>query len=650
MNFKYFIALLILFGTMTISVPVSLAVDVQFENEANQLKAINVFKGSEKGLELNREPTRLEGGIMFVKLLGAESEALENNYDHPFTDVPDWGSPFVGYLYRMGYTSGVSETEFGSNDLMQAKSYVTFLLRALDYDDQSGDFSWNNAVEKALTIQMISDEVKSLLDSEVFLRDHLAKLSLDALKTPVKGKNETLARVLVNQGVIAENVASDLGLLDPSSMTQANNQTVSSQNIAIEDVLKTIKGVSNYVDVGDLRYYRPLTKEELSGIPYDGLDEMTTYHNDYTKDLLKASNDSIDWDAWMKIEWGKFDWNDNSHGENLAFDDYWQDYDGNSPATAGSYAKTFGLRLPTEEELKQVFSSFDIGPEEDHGWPAGYYWTGDIDSGDSEVHRFVDTANIMGQAYNDTRDYFVILVEELTEKTDSDQMNKKSPELKTQGQNIYASNEKLPGMQDIPGVANSISVDGVLIYRPLTSKEAEDLIGRQKYDFSIPGKYGYSVEKVDEYTVTLTEEMENYEKINSAIDWTAWFEINWPLYDNDIALISDGPGSEYGGDFSANDGDILNLYYDQNMSITPKYLLDKLLEAYPGGELTAVFGWPTNHSYATSTTDEFGNIYTTSLYIESSRINIGPYDPSYISLTNYNDIDDDKLTESSLQQ
>lgn len=645
MNFKYFIVALILIGIMVISEPVSLAGDVQFENEANQLKAINVFKGSEKGLELNREPTRLEGGIMFVKLLGAESEALENNYDHPFSDVPDWGSPFVGYLYKMGYTSGVSETKFGSYDLMQAKSYMTFLLRALDYDDQSGDFSWNNAVEKALTIQMISDEVKSLLDSEVFLRDHLAKLSLDALKTPMKGKDETLAKTLVNQGVIAENIADNLGLLNPTRMTMANNQTIS-----IKDVLKTIEGVSNYVDIGDLRHYRPLTKTELSGIPYDGLDTMSIYHNDYTKSLLKEARSDIDWDAWMEIEWGKFDWNDKSHGDNLSFDDYWQDYDGNSPATAGTYAKTFGLRVPTEAELKSLFNAFKVGPEEDYGWPGGYYWTSDVSSDDDAFHKFVDTSNNMGQVYNDTRDYFVIIVEDISSDTDADQMKKNSPSMTKQEQDIFASSEKLPGMVDIPGVANSISVDGVLIYRPLTTKEVENLIGNQMYDYSVPGKYGYSEEKLDDYTVTISEEIEKYKLANPNIDWEAWFELNWPLFDNNTDVLTNGPGTEYEGDFSVNDGHILELYYDQNMTITPKYLLNRLLEAYPDGQISEVFGWPTNHSYITSTTDEFGNVYTTSLFIESSRIHIGYYDPSYISLTNYDDIEYEKLTESSLMR
>ena len=40
----------------------------------------------------------------------------------------------------------------------------------------------------------------------------------------------------------------------------------------------------------------------------------------------------------------------------------------------------------------------------------GYYWTIDISSEGEDYHRFVDSLNNMGQQYNDTRDYFVMLV------------------------------------------------------------------------------------------------------------------------------------------------------------------------------------------------------------------------------------------------
>ncbi len=583
---------------------------------------------------------------MFVKLLGAESEALENNYPHPFEDVPEWGSPFVGYLYKMGFTSGISDTEFGSNDKMQAKSYMTFLLRALDYDDQSGDFSWNDAIAKSKDINMIDAALKADLNSQVFLRDHLAKISLDALKTPMKDKETTLVKELVDNNVISNVLANDLHLLEPATTSNRNESMTASETTKIDKVLNTIDGVINYKDIGEKRFYRPLTEAELVGIQYDALESMDIYHNEYTINELKNKYKDIDWDAWMQIKWGKFDWNNNNHGSNLAHDDYWQDYDGNSPATAGTYASSLSLRVASEDELKILFNSFEAGPTEDLGWPSGYYWASDYTTDGNEYHRFVDTLNIMGQQYNDTRDYFVILVNDNVQENSNDEMMKKTPLLPDTEGAIVASSQKLKGMKDIPGVANSISVNGVLIYRPLTTEETVAMLGETKYDFSIPGKYGYSDKKIDEYTVTLEEQKTAYALKNPNINWDTWFELEWPIYDNSLDPVNAGPGLDYAGDYTVLDVDVAVMYTESELIYTPKYLFDTLIEAYPNGEMTSTFGWPTNYDYITSSRDEFGNVYTTSLYIESSRVNLGVYDPCYISFVNYSDVIYEKLTES----
>ena len=58
-------------------------------------------------------------------------------------------------------------------------------------------------------------------------------------------------------------------------------------------------------------------------------------------------------------------------GDNLSFDDYWEDYDGSTSATVGTYGAAFGLRAPTEEELRCSSRVLSVGPEEDLGWPHG---------------------------------------------------------------------------------------------------------------------------------------------------------------------------------------------------------------------------------------------------------------------------------------
>jgi hypothetical protein len=159
-----------------------------YENEASMLKQIGVFQGTGKGFELDRAPTRLEGAIMFVRLLGAENSAKKSNTPHPFGDVPAWGSAYVGYLYANGLTNGISSTEFGSEDMLNAQSYLTYMLRALDYNDADGDFSWALAVEKSRDVGLIDSAFVTKLNNNKFLRDHVAAISYLALKQNRKGR------------------------------------------------------------------------------------------------------------------------------------------------------------------------------------------------------------------------------------------------------------------------------------------------------------------------------------------------------------------------------------------------------------------------------------------------------------------------------
>ncbi len=199
-----------------------------YDNEANMLKEIGVFKGTDQGFELDRAPTRLEGAVMFVRLLGAESEAKTNDADHPFLDVPEWGSPYIGYLYSNGLTNGISSTEFGSNNVMNAKSYLTFMLRALNYSDANGDFSWALAVEKSNEIGLIDNAFKTDLMNNEFLRDHVAGISYLSLKQNMKDMTTSLSNKLVNDGAFSKDAAISMGVIEGEmSNNYANGSALS---------------------------------------------------------------------------------------------------------------------------------------------------------------------------------------------------------------------------------------------------------------------------------------------------------------------------------------------------------------------------------------------------------------------------------------
>ena len=74
-------------------IPISAA-----ENEANALYSLGLIKGyddSGKDFRLANKLTRAESIVQVVRFLGAEKEALANNYKLPFDDVPDWAYNYM---------------------------------------------------------------------------------------------------------------------------------------------------------------------------------------------------------------------------------------------------------------------------------------------------------------------------------------------------------------------------------------------------------------------------------------------------------------------------------------------------------------------------------------------------------------------------
>lgn len=193
---------------------------------AQRLSALGVFKGSNKGFELDRKPTRTEAAVMFVRLLGKETEALNQQLKSPFTDVDEWVSPYIGWMYEHKLTTGIGNNLFGSKKDANAQMYITFLLRALGYTEENGDFSYSNPFPLALSTGMLSYEemyvpVTAVTLENRFLRSFdrgdLAVLSYRALQCKTKGQNKELIRTLIADGSILESSLSSAGLSRYSS-------------------------------------------------------------------------------------------------------------------------------------------------------------------------------------------------------------------------------------------------------------------------------------------------------------------------------------------------------------------------------------------------------------------------------------------------
>ena len=161
------------------------------QKSAEALRELDLFRGTDKGFELERPMTRAEAAAMLVRFLGAEGKALNGNFTHPFTDVPKWADKYVGWLYQSGLTKGISKTLYGSQNSVTAWQYATFITRALREDENiPGDL-------------ITEDDINTIDKEKKFLRGDAAIMSLRALGCTYSknGNWRTLADVCIERGL-----------------------------------------------------------------------------------------------------------------------------------------------------------------------------------------------------------------------------------------------------------------------------------------------------------------------------------------------------------------------------------------------------------------------------------------------------------------
>ena len=183
---------------------------------ADALHGAGMFEGSTvpygSGYELERTPTRTEGIIMLLRLLGEIEEASQ--FQDPsvtFADVPKWALPFVSFAYHKGYTAGrgvnaEGQVVFGATDPLTPRDYITFTMLALGYTGE--DFTWKNAVSDVRDMGILTDGEAALLSEKPFLRAQVVYVSWVALFTKTAGEESTLLDSLISMGVI-DQAASD---------------------------------------------------------------------------------------------------------------------------------------------------------------------------------------------------------------------------------------------------------------------------------------------------------------------------------------------------------------------------------------------------------------------------------------------------------
>lgn len=161
---------------------IALADGTDYSSLADALAEMKLFRGRTRGYDLNSGATRAEGLTMFLRLLGLEAEALQCTEQIPFTDVPEnhWAHPYVAYAYSLGLTNGTSETTFSPDSPVTAQHYLTFLMRALHYEEGTA-FTWNTVLSDAAKQGMFTEAEIAALSTGAFLRSRMVYASYYSL-------------------------------------------------------------------------------------------------------------------------------------------------------------------------------------------------------------------------------------------------------------------------------------------------------------------------------------------------------------------------------------------------------------------------------------------------------------------------------------
>ena len=124
-----------------------------YDASADILYMAGLFKGGEEGYDLESESDKVQAAVMLVRLLGAEDTVLKNDFSHPYTDVPNWASDYVGYLYqnditltnekeKLGAKENISvQKRYGKNAIMRGAN----LLECSTYRERNGQIGGHRA-------------------------------------------------------------------------------------------------------------------------------------------------------------------------------------------------------------------------------------------------------------------------------------------------------------------------------------------------------------------------------------------------------------------------------------------------------------------------------------------------------------------------
>ena len=195
--------LLALLLSVSLSAVPTAAAALTADTAAEALHALGLVGGTGKNADgsvnfaLGDKLTRAQAFVLVVRFVGAEKDATANVQKHPFTDVPAWANPYIGYVYANGITKGVSETKFDPDTEVSEAAFLTILLRVLGYDDGAGDFKWNDPYTLAKSVGLCDAKANGFNRGGAFV------ICYRALTAAVKS-GDSIADQLIAKGVFTK--------------------------------------------------------------------------------------------------------------------------------------------------------------------------------------------------------------------------------------------------------------------------------------------------------------------------------------------------------------------------------------------------------------------------------------------------------------
>lgn len=218
---KKVVALFCVVSLLLGTIPVAFAATSQQQTAANSLYWLGLFKGT--GITANGNPifsldksaTRDEAVTMLVRLLGKEEAAKNENGDIPFDDVETWAKPYVGYAYQNKLTSGISTTKFGGTNKIKPEQYITFVLRALGYEE-GVDFFYSSAWDFSDKLGITAKQYN--MNTKLFTRGDIAYISYNAIKSHRKNSSALFIKEMTDQGIVQSYQVDEAGLLKEAGL------------------------------------------------------------------------------------------------------------------------------------------------------------------------------------------------------------------------------------------------------------------------------------------------------------------------------------------------------------------------------------------------------------------------------------------------